>query len=308
MTPYADFLYFGILLYIALPTLLVRRWLGFSRKWVLLATAMMLIVQYGTIAHLLPVTTAEGGLATGGSSMSGNLAEIRTIWVVMACGVFQWIVAQAFLWMRTRTSWYWPFPVAVVLTMLALVGARFLPLAVPGAQLGFLGISYVTFRSLDVIFGIRDRLIVSLPAAEYFAFLFFFPAISSGPIDRYRRFSRDWNRPRLAAEFWKDLDGAVHRIFTGFLYKFLLAASIKTHWIDGLGLAGCGTPCHTCTATVSTCTSISRATVRSPSGSATCWGSTHPRTSTAPFWPATSRTSGTAGTSAFRLGSAIMCT
>ena len=129
-------------------------------------------------------------------------------------------------------------PCGAVLTLLALVGARFLPLAVPGAQLGFLGISYVTFRSLDVIFGIRDRLIVSLPADEFFAFLFFFPAISSGPIDRYRRFSRDWNRPRLAAEFWKDLDGAVHRIFTGFLYKFLLAASIKTYWIDGLGTGG----------------------------------------------------------------------
>ena len=60
MIPYADFLYFGILLYIALPTLLIRRWLGFSRAWVLLATAAMLIVQYGTIAHLVPVTAPEG--------------------------------------------------------------------------------------------------------------------------------------------------------------------------------------------------------------------------------------------------------
>ena len=59
MIPYADFLYFGILLYIALPTLLIRRWLGFSRAWVLLATAAMLIVQYGTIAHLLPVTSSR---------------------------------------------------------------------------------------------------------------------------------------------------------------------------------------------------------------------------------------------------------
>jgi len=108
----------------------------------------------------------------------------------------------------------------------------------PGAQFGFLGISYVTFRSLDVIFGIRDRLIVSLPADQFLAFLFFFPTISSGPIDRYRRFSQDWNRPRPAAEFWKDLDGAVHRVFTGFLYKFILAATIKTYWIDRLAEGG----------------------------------------------------------------------
>ena len=76
----------------------------------------------------------------------------------------------------------WPFPAALLLTLLPLIGARFLPLAIPAAQLlGFLGISYVTFRSLDVIFGIKDRLIVSLPAGQFFAFLFFFPAISSAP-------------------------------------------------------------------------------------------------------------------------------
>ncbi len=238
MIPYADFFYFGILLYIALPTLLIRRLLGFSRVWVLLATAAMLIVQYSTIVHLLPVNTGEGALATGSSSVSGRLVEVRAIWLVLACGVFQWVVAQTFLWMKTRTTWYWPFPAALLLTLLGLLGARFLPLAIPGSQLGFLGISYLTFRSLDVIFGIRDRLIVSLPAGQFFAYLFFFPAISSGPIDRYRRFSQDWNRPHTAAEFWKDLDGAVHHIFTGFLYKFILAALIKTYWIDRLAAGG----------------------------------------------------------------------
>ncbi len=238
MIPYADFFYFGILLYMALPTLLIRRWLGFSRAWVLLATVAMLIAQYGTIAHLLPVIAPAGLRVTGGSPVSGGLAEVRDIWVVIACGLFQWSLAQAFLWMRTRTSWYWPFPAAMLLTLLPLVGARFLPMAMPGAQFGFLGISYVTFRSLDVIFGIRDRLIVSLPADQFLAFLFFFPTISSGPIDRYRRFSQDWNRPRPAAELWKDLDGAVHRVFTGFLYKFILAATIKTYWIDRLAEGG----------------------------------------------------------------------
>ena len=198
----------------------------------------MLIVQYGTIAHLLPVTAPEGAWVTGGSRAFSRLAEVRDIWVVMACGLFQLGVARAFLRTRTRTPWYWPFPAALLLTLLPLVGARFLPLAIPGSQLGFLGISYVTFRSLDVIFGIRDRLIVSLPADQFLAFLFFFPAISSGPIDRYRRFSHDWNRPHTPAEFWKDLDGAVHRVFTGFLYKFILAASIKSYWIDRLADGG----------------------------------------------------------------------
>ena len=46
-------------------------------------------------------------------------------------------------------------------------------------------------------------------------------------IDRYRRFGQDRNRRRLPAEFWTDLDGAVQRVFTGFLFKFVLAALIK---------------------------------------------------------------------------------
>ncbi len=32
MIPYADFLYFGILLYIAVPTVLIRRLVGFSAR------------------------------------------------------------------------------------------------------------------------------------------------------------------------------------------------------------------------------------------------------------------------------------
>jgi membrane protein involved in D-alanine export len=234
MIPYADFLYFGILLYIALPTLLIRRLLGFSRAWVLLANAAMLVVQYGTVVHFLPMTTPEGV----GSAVSGRLAEVRQIWVVLACGLFQWAVAQSFLFLRTRTTRYWPYPAALLLTLLPLIASRFLPMAIPGSHIGFLGISYVTFRSLDVIFGIRDRLIVTLPAGQFFAFLVFFPTISSGPIDRYRRFGEDWNRPHRPGDFWKDLDGAVHHVFTGFLYKFILAALIHTYWIDRLGGGG----------------------------------------------------------------------
>lgn len=238
MIPYADFLYFGVLLYIALPTLVIRRLAGFSRAWVLLATGAMLIVQYATVVHLLPVAVPAIIGEGSGHETSVALSGIRQVWVVLACGLFQWALARGFLWLRTRTDWYWPFPAAIALALLPLVAARFLPLAVPGLNLGFLGISYVTFRSLDVIFGIRDRLIVALPVDQMLAFLLFFPTISSGPIDRYRRFGNDWNRPHHPAEFRKDLDQAVHHVFTGFLYKFILAALIQTYWLDRLSGRG----------------------------------------------------------------------
>ena len=237
MIPYADFLYFGILLYIALPTLLIRR-LSASRARGSCWPPRRCWSSSTGPSHTSCRSPSRGGRGTGSSGVSGGLAEVRQVWVVLACGLFQWAVAQSFLFLRSRASWYWPYPAAVLSSLLPLVAARFLPLAVPGAQLGFLGISYVTFRSLDVIFGIRDRLIVTLPAGQFFAFLFFFPTISSGPIDRYRRFGDDWNRPHTRAGLWKDLDGAVHHVFTGFLYKFILAALIKTYWIDRLADGG----------------------------------------------------------------------
>jgi membrane protein involved in D-alanine export len=97
---------------------------------------------------------------------------------------------------------------------------------------GFLGISYVTFRTLDVIICIRDGLVKALPPIRYFAFLLFFPTISSGPIDRYLRFSKDWERKRSRADLLADLDSAAAWLMQGFLYKFLLAAFIARHWMN----------------------------------------------------------------------------
>jgi membrane protein involved in D-alanine export len=107
-----------------------------------------------------------------------------------------------------------------------------LPVLAPAYAIGFLGISYLTFRALDVTIGIQDRVIRELPLPTYLTYLLFFPTISSGPIDRYRRFEADWVRSRNGRDFVQDLDGAVHRIFTGFLYKFVLAELIRSHWLE----------------------------------------------------------------------------
>ena len=52
---------------------------------------------------------------------------------------------------------------------------------------------------------------------RFFAFLLYFShVVSSGPIDRYRRFSTDWQTEAIPARgSWENLDAAVHRIFTG---------------------------------------------------------------------------------------------
>jgi membrane protein involved in D-alanine export len=164
--------------------------------------------------------------------VSGENVAVREIWLVVGFATFQYALATSLIWLRQRSNAQGAFYSAIVLALLPLLGARLLPQVAPTYQLGFLGISYLTFRSLDVIIGIQDRLIRGLSPGAYIAYVLFFPTISAGPVDRYRRFLEDWLRSRNRTEFLQDVDGAVHRVFTGFLYKFILAELIRRYWMD----------------------------------------------------------------------------
>ena len=220
MIPYADFLYFGVLLYVTVPAALLSwaRRVRLSHFWIVASTLFMLVIQYSTPLPLwAQATTLE-------------------IWIVLLYAFTQWGITRVFLAARqraperakTRRFYY----TAIALSLAPLVVLKFMPLADPGYTLGFLGISYTTFRSLDVIINVQDGLLTHIDPVQYLAFLLFFPTISAGPIDRYRRFGLDWNHNRTHAELLQDLDGAVQRLFRGFLYKFILAALIKQYWLD----------------------------------------------------------------------------
>jgi len=211
--PYADLTYWGLLLYPTLPTFVFAWGRRLRQTWIIVATLVMLAVQYST------------------EQTVGNTA-VREVWLVIAVAAFEYLVGVGFLVLRQRTELRCLFWLALGLGLVPLVGARTLPAIAPAYAAGFLGISYLTFRALDVTIGIQDRRILELPLPTYLTYLLFFPTISSGPIDRYRRFESDWMRSRSGRDFIQDLDGAVHRIFTGFLYKFVLAELIRSHWLE----------------------------------------------------------------------------
>lgn len=213
MIPYTDFLYFGISLYALVPGVLLGLLRRFWRTWAAIATVIMLAVQYLGL----------------GSDISW---PINAFLLVLIYAVLQWIVAVLFLLLRRRTTGRFGFFAAILFALLPLLSAKYASLVGIEYPLVFVGLSYLTFRSLDVLIGIQDRVITRIDPVRYLVFLLFFPTVSSGPIDRYRRFSEDWDRKRSREQVLLDLDGGVHRIFTGFLYKFILAALIKEHWMD----------------------------------------------------------------------------
>jgi membrane protein involved in D-alanine export len=211
--PYADFLYFGISLYALVPAMLLGLVRRFGRAWIVIASLFMLSVQY--------------------LGITGNVSwPLNGLVVVLAYAASQWLVATAWMSVRRRGPTRVGFYASILLGLLPLLAARYAGVAGIEYPLVFVGLSYVTFRSLDVLIGIQDGVIQRLDPIRYLSFLLFFPAISSGPIDRYRRFSDDWERQRSTSEVLVDIDAGIHRIFTGFLYKFVLAALIQQHWMD----------------------------------------------------------------------------
>ena len=212
MIPYGDFTFFGLLLYAIGPTIVLGLFRRANWRWTLFVTAIVLTFQYSTKQEIW------------------RHVELREFWIVVAFGLWQWAVMRGYAALESRADW--PFYLTIALSILPLALTRLVHLAVPGREFGFLGLSYVTFRALDVVFCLRDNVINRPRALDFLGFLFFFPTISAGPIDRYRRFSDDWKRKRSRTEFVTDLDAAVHRLFRGFFYKFILAELIKRFWLD----------------------------------------------------------------------------
>ncbi len=211
MNPYSDFTYFALLLYVVVPTVALGLIGRAGWRWALLVTVVMLLFQYRE-----RVTLEQNYV-------------LREIWLVAGFALWQWATVTLFACAGARGGW--PFYLAITASLLPLVLAKVVPVLAPGELFGFLGISYITFRALDVVFCLRDEVIATPGLLDFLAFLFFFPTISAGPIDRYRRFHLDWKTRRTRADFVRDLDGAVHHVFRGFFYKFILAALIEEHWM-----------------------------------------------------------------------------
>jgi len=227
MTPYASFTYFGFLLYCVIPAVGAGL-AGRLYRWAIMATtALMLLLQYGAVLDL------------------DRTVPVRQFYMLLGYAVYEGMLVKLFSLAKARKLPPWTFSLAVLLGVLPLVAVKAAPLMGLGGVLGFLGISYLTFRSLDVIFGIQDGLIKEVRLADFWLYLLFFPTVASGPIDRYRRFLKDMERPRTSAEYVKDLDAAVAHVFRGFLYKFIITFYIKKYWLDPSGNL------HTMLATVS---------------------------------------------------------
>lgn len=122
----------------------------------------------------------------------------------------------------------------VILSLVPLFISRILPSLEIDYKFGFLGISYITFKVMQILVEIKDNMIKDVNFIDYLSFMIFFPTLSSGPIDRSRRFIKDIEKTISKTEYLDNLGKGIEYILQGLVYKIILSQLIfdKTNIIS----------------------------------------------------------------------------
>jgi membrane protein involved in D-alanine export len=209
MTPYGSFTFFFILAILLAPTVI----LGLKGKR---------IHSYNMFISILALALIFS------TRLNGAIALLLfTAWQVL--------LITTYIAYRKKSNSGIIFVIAVLASIMPLVLSKFLPYFSQVNWIGFLGISYLTFKGTQLVIETRDGLIKNkLPITRLLYFILFFPTISSGPIDRYRRFDKDLNLELTGDQYKLLLYDGINKIFLGFLYKFIIGYSINHFFIANL--------------------------------------------------------------------------
>ena len=126
---------------------------------------------------------------------------------------------------RKKGRVLWIYRVFVFLSILPLILCKLREIDA-FSRLGifqFIGISYLTFRVVQIIIEMYDGVIESISISNFVAFLIFFPTFSCGPIDRSRRFEEDLEKKYKRSEYLECFGIGLQKFIVGLLYKFVLA-------------------------------------------------------------------------------------
>ncbi|CRK81022.1 D-alanyl-lipoteichoic acid biosynthesis protein DltB [Neobacillus massiliamazoniensis] len=210
MTPYGSFTFFFILAFLLAPTVI----LGLLGKRFQAYNIFVSVIVLAIIFSSKP---------------TGAIALISfTIWQIL--------LIKAYFAYRKKANNTAVFCIAVIASILPLTISKLLPFFGQVNWMGFLGISYLTFKGTQLIMEIRDGLIKKdLSIVRLLYFILFFPTISSGPIDRYRRFEKDLKNEITKDQYKLLLYDGINKIFLGFLYKYIIGYSINNYFISNIG-------------------------------------------------------------------------
>lgn len=208
MSPYSGLLFFYLLAVLLLPAAVLGL-LGKPLKY------------YGFFFSLAMLCIVFG--------QGGQLPWLALFWL--------WQLAVVCLFRRFRGKKF-PFSLAAVLSLLPLLLGKVGEIWNPLAFVRLLGISYMTFRAVEVLLDIDKGTVGKLSLFQWSYFLLFFPSVSSGPIDRFRRFREDLENRPSPEEYLDLLRQGIWKLMGGAFSAIVLGGLIQRLWLDPLPKAG----------------------------------------------------------------------
>lgn len=160
----------------------------------------------------------------------------------MLAGFYLWelVLVMAYLPIRRRCAKRPVLWLFLLLSAAPLITVKLGSLIEPLHIIQLFGVSYMSFRALQVLIEIYDGLIDDVGVAEFSYFLLFFPSLSSGPIDRYRRFTSDLATKCTREEYIEMLRCGFWKLMTGALFNFVIGNLIWQRWLAVLPENGFG--------------------------------------------------------------------
>lgn len=149
---------------------------------------------------------------------------------------FGFVLFELFLvkWYNKYKRFYFLiFAMSILPLVLTKVSERVSGLLGGYSFIGFIGISYVSFRVWQLLFEAHDDNLGNPSFTDLAYFVTFFPTLTSGPIDRHKRFKEDLDRQISKNEYiYNYLIPGVKKIMRGIAYKFAISTAIKIFILD----------------------------------------------------------------------------
>lgn len=206
LTQYGDYFYLYLLIISLIPAII----LGVLQKQ---------IKYYGVFLSVLMLVSILG--------LHG-----RQIKLFLLFFVGELILIKGYSLIRKRTDNKYLYYFVLLCSMLPVIILKVTPLTKLGA-IGFIGLSYLNFKAIQMIIEIYDGAIKEVNILKTVYFFVFFPTLTSGPVDRSRRFEDDLNKKITKKEYINEyLVKGIERIAKGIGYKFVLSALISTLWMN----------------------------------------------------------------------------
>lgn len=202
LTQYGDYFYLYILVISLIPAII----LGILEKP---------IKYYGAFLSVIMVIAIMG------------IGKLFAIFIVAEIALI-----KCYLYIRKKTDNKYIYFLALFCSMLPVIIFK-VSAVISARSIGFLGLSYLNFKAIQMIIEIYDGAIKEVSIAKTLYFFLFFTTLTSGPVDRSRRFNEDLDKKISKDEYINDyLIRGTKGIIRGIVYKFVIAGLINSIWMS----------------------------------------------------------------------------